>query len=36
MNKATINKEEVSKFNKIANEWWDLTENLNHYTNLTL
>ena len=23
MNKTTINKEEVSKFNKIANEWWD-------------
>ena len=23
MNKTTINKEEVSKFNKISNEWWD-------------
>ena len=30
----TINKEEVEKFNKIAEEWWDLTEKLNT-TNLT-
>ena len=30
----TINKEEIEKFNKLANQWWILMENLSHYINL--
>ena len=34
MSNNTINKEEVEKFSKIAEEWWNPNENLNHFTNL--
>ena len=34
MSNNTINGEEVEKFNKIAEEWWDPNfENLNHFNN---
>ena len=36
MKTNTINKKEIEKFSKIAEEWWNLTESLNLYTNLTL
>ena len=26
---TTINKEEIQKFSKLADEWWDVNENLN-------
>ena len=31
MKRTTINKEEIDKFSKIADEWWVLMENLNLY-----
>ena len=34
MKSNTINKKEIDKFSKIAEEWWDQQENLNPYTNL--
>ena len=36
MKTSTINKKEIEKFSRIAEEWWDPTGNLNHYTNLIL
>ena len=36
MKNNTINKEEIEKFSKIAEEWWDPKVNSNHFTNLTL
>ena len=33
---TTINKEEIQKFSKMADEWWDTSENSNHYTCLIL
>ena len=29
---TTINKEEIQKFSRLADEWWDVKENLNHFT----
>ena len=26
---TTVNKEEIQKFSKLAEEWWDVTVNLN-------
>ena len=36
MKNNTINKKEIEKFSKIAEEWWDPHGNLNHYISLTL
>ena len=35
MKTSTINKKEIEKFSRIAEEWWNPEENLSHYTNLT-
>ena len=34
--KNTVNKEEIDKFSKLADEWWDQVANLLHCINLTL
>ena len=34
MKNNTINKKEIEKFSRIADEWWNPQENLNHYINL--
>ena len=36
MKTTTINKEEIDKFSKLAEEWWDPEGNLNRYIYLIL
>ena len=33
---TTINKEEIQKFSKLADEWWDVNISLNHFICLIL